>query len=247
MTGDYMGYWSGTAWTAYINSDGHFQFLGDADNKITWDGDDFGICTTGTIALTTSGGSISLAGGDITMVGGSISLTSSGAISLAAGGGVTLTGGDSSPAFIKFNGSSYSTQLYATASGQKFYICPATANTVDFKIGYYINDSGVRFKSVVLFGDTVVLNGYTNLSLNNNGLLTPIWVFGDLKPKEGYGLQLGDGTPSGTWSDRSKIYQADTYSYWLPASGARRTQFCLHRENCVCLWWTRNRRSMQKL
>jgi hypothetical protein len=38
MTNTYMGYYTGTAWTAYIKSDGKFAFKGTGNNYVEWDG-----------------------------------------------------------------------------------------------------------------------------------------------------------------------------------------------------------------
>ena len=40
---DYLGFWSGTAWQAYIKSDGDFYFGGDANNYISWNGTNLNI------------------------------------------------------------------------------------------------------------------------------------------------------------------------------------------------------------
>ena len=38
ITAEYMGYYDGTTWTAYINDDGNFYFGGDTNNYISWNG-----------------------------------------------------------------------------------------------------------------------------------------------------------------------------------------------------------------
>ena len=52
---DYMGYYSGSAWTAYIDNTGDFKF-GDADNYVAWDGSDLTIVTNATNGITVGGG-----------------------------------------------------------------------------------------------------------------------------------------------------------------------------------------------
>jgi len=88
LTAEYVGYWSGAAWNAYIRSNGTFGFTGDGTNYVSWDGS----------LLTVRGNIIANNGtftGTVTATAGKIADFTISGNTLAAGPGaqITLYGG----------------------------------------------------------------------------------------------------------------------------------------------------------
>lgn len=68
MNSSYLGYWNGSTWNTYVGSDGSFQFLGNANNVISWNGSLFNVkaqnftlkTTTVTVDSTVNNGTVAL-------------------------------------------------------------------------------------------------------------------------------------------------------------------------------------------
>ena len=99
---NYLGYWSGTAWSSYIAANGNFQFLGDATNKITWNGTILDV-RGALVADDIISGTLTCADVEISVAGG-VEVTGGQGIVVDEGADITLLNeSNTNPAKIRFS------------------------------------------------------------------------------------------------------------------------------------------------